>query len=223
MAMSGRLPFAIIGFVLLASVLAFVHSARGPAKSEIATSEAHTRVPVEGAEPSHAIGPTDAPVILEEFGDFQCPACSKLYPLLKAIQKEYAPRVRVVFREFPLAQHRKAILAAGAAEAAGMQGRFWEMHDVLYEDASSWTKASDAEAMFADYAHKLGMDQERFRQDLMSPEIKHRITLDRARGTSLGVVATPTVYLNGNEIPYAHLKTIEGLRSDLDQALKPKV
>ena len=216
-------PLAIIAIVLCSSVLGVIYFTRGPVKDQITTASAQPTIPVEGAEPPHSKGPTDAPVIIEEFGDFQCQACGKLYPLLKTIEKEYGSRIRVVFREFPLAQHRKAVLAARAAEAAGLQGRFWEMHDMLYENMSSWTSAPNMDEVFEDYAHQLGLDQERFRQDLAGLTVKNRVTLDRRRGTSMRVAATPTVFLNGTEIPYEQLKTIEALRVEIDRVLKTKM
>ena len=94
-------------------------------------------------EPTHIRGGATAPVTLEEYGDFQCQPCGRFYPVLKAAEQEYGNRLRVIFRHMPLRKHELAPLAARAAEAAGLQGRFWEMHDMLYENSLRWTKGVD--------------------------------------------------------------------------------
>ncbi len=106
---------------------------RDPATTGASPTPAPLNVSQLGANPPHSIGPADAPVTLEEFGDFQCPPCGLLHPVLKDMEKEFGPQLRVIFRQFPLAQtHQHAINAARAAEAAGMQGKFWEMHDLIF-------------------------------------------------------------------------------------------
>jgi protein-disulfide isomerase len=176
--------------------------------------------PLPGAEPPHVRGPENATVTLEEFADFQCPACGNFYPVLKSIEREYGTRVRVIFREFPLTmQHQHATAAARAAEAAGLQGKFWEMHDLLYENRSSWSKTADVQPVFAEYAEKLGLDTERFKKDQTSAVVQSRISLDHQRARSVRVRSTPALYLNGVEIPFSQMKTVEALRSVLDRAL----
>src|SRR3989442_1237851 len=94
----------------------------------------------------HALGPANAPVTLEEFGDFQCPPCAKLSEPINELQKQY--NLRVIYREFPLSNHAHAREAAFAAEAAGRQGRFWQMHDLLYREQAVCSKSTDARALF---------------------------------------------------------------------------
>ncbi len=102
-----------------------------------------------GAQPPHTIGPEDARVTLEEFGDFECPPCGLLHPVLKTMEKEFGQRLRVIFREFPLVPtHPHALVAARSAEAAGLQGKFWEMHDLLFENQRSWHEEFDARPTF---------------------------------------------------------------------------
>ena len=164
------------------------------------------KVAQAGAEPAHTIGPADAPVTLEEFGDFQCPPCGLLHPVLKDMEKEFGSKLRVIFREFPLAQtHQHAIPAARAAEAAGMQGKFWEMHDVIFTNQRNWNTAFDARPIFEDYAVKLGLDIQKFRRDVNSSAVEQRIALDGRRGNALGVNGTPTVFMNGREVPFESL------------------
>jgi len=159
-----------------------------------------------GAQPPHSIGPENAPAVLEEFGDFECPPCGLLHPVLKTMEKEFGPRLRVVFREFPLVPtHPHALAAARSAEAAGLQGKFWEMHDLLFENQRTWHEQFDARPTFEGYAQKLGLDMERFRRDVSSQVVEQRIFLDGKRAHGLGVKGTPTVLLNGREVPFESL------------------
>jgi protein-disulfide isomerase len=197
------LPFIIIGGVLALAVLGgavLFRSAKQPAAP--ATPKAPTSGLV-GAKPPHVKGSDSAPVTLEEFGDFQCPPCGLFYPQLKKLEADYGPdKLRVVFRQFPLPQiHKHAVIAAFAAEAAGFQGRFWEMYDKLYTDQATWSKAPDPRPFFLDYARDIGLDPGRFVQDMSSPEADSRLMFDRQRGMSLGVVGTPTIFLNGRMLP----------------------
>lgn len=159
-----------------------------------------------GAQPPHAIGPENAPAVLEEFGDFECPPCGLLHPVLKTMEKEFGPRLRVIFREFPLVPtHPHALAAARSAEAAGLQGKFWEMHDLLFENQRTWHEQFDARPTFEGYAQKLGLDMERFKRDVSSQVVEQRIFLDGKRAHGLGVKGTPTVFLNGREVPFESL------------------
>jgi protein-disulfide isomerase len=159
-----------------------------------------------GAQPPHAIGAEDAPVTLEEFGDFECPPCGLLHPVLKTMEKEFGSRVRVIFREFPLVPtHPHALVAAKSAEAAGLQGKFWEMHDLLFENQKIWHGQFDARSTFEGYAQRIGLDMDRFRSDLNSKVVEDRIFLDGKRAHDVGVKGTPTVFLNGREVPFESL------------------
>jgi protein-disulfide isomerase len=155
-----------------------------------------------GSDPAQMLGATDATVMLEEFGDFECQSCGLLHSNLQSIKGEFGPRVVIVFREFPLvSKHAHALEAARAAEAAGLQGKFWEMHDLLYENQKTWHEASDVQPIFEGYASRIGLTVERFKRDLSSETVNQRIALDRERGYSIGVNSTPTVFLNGREVP----------------------
>ena len=148
--MKRNLPLLLIAGVLLAAfavgVLLF-KTMKQPSEAQTNANANHA-APSAGAEPPHVRGVESAPVTLEEFGDFECPPCGGLYPILKDIEREYGDRLRVVFRQYPLSQiHKHAYDAARAAEAAGVQGKFWEMHDLLYEKQSEWTVAPDPRSM----------------------------------------------------------------------------
>src|SRR2546425_2518317 len=190
-------------------------SAPGP--PAVTSSAASTAAP--GADPPHFRGSGSAAVTLEEFGVFECPPCGNLHPILKTIESEYGSRWRVIFRDFPLSPpHVHAVAAARAAEAAGLQGKFFEMHDLLYENQKTWADAFDVRPLFEGYARKIGLDVERFKRDQTNEIVERRITLDGSRGHSLGVKSTPTIFLNGVEIPFAQYSP-EGLRPVINKAL----
>jgi len=152
---------------------------------------ARLAVPVSGHD--HARGPADAPVTLVEYGDFECPACGAAYPVVAALQRELADRLRFVFRNFPLGTiHPHATDAALAAEAAGMQGRFWEMHDLLYENQ----QALEPEDLWR-YAESLRLDADRFEEDRRGAECARRVRHDFLGGARGGVNGTPTFFVNG--------------------------
>lgn len=217
--MKRTLPFVIIAVVLGAGLLTAWYlqrsTAETPAPALASPTVATTASPAEGnptqpepgAEPSHAQGNAKAPVTLEEFGDFQCPPCGLLHPILKKMEEEFGPaKLRLVFREFPLVPtHAHALQAASAAEAAGLQGKFWEMHDLIYENQKSWADAFDVRPIFEDYATKIGLDLAQFKRDTGSEIVERRIFLDGKRAHSLGVKGTPTVFLNGKEVPFQSL------------------
>jgi protein-disulfide isomerase len=161
-----------------------------------------------GAEPAHTVGDAKAPVTLEEFGDFECPPCGALHPILKSLEEEFgAAKVRIIFREFPLVpNHAHALAAARAAEAAGLQGRFWEMHDMIYEHQKDWHEAFDVRPIFEGYAKTIGLNVEQFTRDNTSEIVERRIFLDGNRAHSLNVQGTPTVFLNGKEVPFPSLE-----------------
>ena len=177
----------------------------GPSTSEV------------GGEQMHVRGQPRAPVTLEEFGDFQCPPCATAAGVIDKLEQDYGPRLRVVWRNFPLAMHAHALEAALAAEAAGLQGRFWEMHDLLYQNQDVWSKASDVRPFFNMYARSLGLDAERFAKDSASDEVKARVVSDGEHGVSRGVKNTPTFFINDREVRNSF--SPERLHEAIDAAL----
>jgi len=144
-------------------------------------------------ERDHAAGPADAPVTLVEYGDFECPYCAMAYPIVKAAQRRLGDRLRLVYRHFPLREaHPHAQHAAMAAEAAGAQGRFWAMHDALFNDPGSLDDA----ALVA-RAHRLRLDVARFEGELTGGVYAPRVREDFRSGVRSGVNGTPTFYVNG--------------------------
>lgn len=220
--MKRSLPFLIIGIVL-AAALALVWIALTPSKPsgqpQNASPTPTAEVP-DGAEPAHLRGDAKAAVTIEEFGDFQCGACGGYYPELKKMEADFGDRLRVIFRERPLIPpHEHALIAAQAAEAAGLQGRFWEMHDKLYENQATWTVAKDLVPVFVDYAKQIGVDPDRFMKDLNGEAVAQRIFLDGRRAHALGINSTPTFFVNGKEAKDQSWNP-EGLRAMINEALK---
>jgi protein-disulfide isomerase len=162
-------------------------------------------------------GNPKASVTLEEFGDFECPPCSHLAGVIKEVEHDLGDRLRVIFRHFPLEIHAHAREAAYASEAAGLQGRFWEMHDLLYKEQAGWTKATDVRKVFIGYAGVLGLDMDRFAQDVKSEQAKDRVDSDAQRGRALGVKNTPTVFINNTELPFASFNPA-GIRAAIDHS-----
>lgn len=221
------LPFIIIGGVLAVALGAGVvlfRSAKqapsAPADKNSSTAEKNPSSVLAGAKPAHAKGSENAPVTLEEFGDFECPPCGALHPLLKKLMDDYGEeKLRLVFRQYPLPQiHKHAVSAAYAAEAAGLQGRFWEMYDKLYSDQATWSKAPDPRIFLLQYARDIGLDVDRFQRDMNSPEAQTRVMFDYQRGRSLGVTGTPTIFINGRLLPPE--TTDKQLREMIDAGIK---
>jgi protein-disulfide isomerase len=221
------LPFIIIGVVLVAVIVAVILMSRSATtgNSEQANaglgmnSAQPMRAQQPGAPNPYARGGPNAPVTLEEFSDFQCPACGGLEPGLRRVVREYGERVRLVFRNFPLSMHKYAFIAARAAEAAGQQGKFWEMHDMLYDNQKEWSEAMEPRVQFDAYATRLGLDVQRFRADMTRQDLAERINADLLRGGTLNVRGTPTIYLNGRELMPGKLVTEDDLRREIEAAL----
>jgi len=171
-----------------------------------------------GAEPVHLRGGPDGPVVLEEFGDFECLPCSLIWPVLEKLEHDYDNQLAVVFREHPLRMHRYALDAARAAEAAGLQGRFWEMHDTLYRNRATWVRADYIRPYLNDYATELQLDVDRFKTDMDAEEVAKRVAADQDRGDSLGIDRTPVIFVNGEKVPVTEHNE-KGLRNAIDKAL----
>lgn len=148
----------------------------------------------------HIKGNKQAKVVLIEYSDFQCPACAFYSPIVKQLSKEYNNKIAIVYRHFPLPQHGNAKITAYAAEAAGKQGKFWEMNLLLFEKQKEWSEKPNVEQILSDYAKSLNINLEKFKNDLDNQEIKEKVENDLASGERLNLEATPTFFLNGEQI-----------------------
>ena len=163
-----------------------------------------------------------SPVVLEEYGDYQCPPCGALYPELKKIEGEYGDQLRIVFHHFPLMKmHKNALAAAHAAEAARNQNKFWEMHDRLYRNQKEWVDQEDPRPTFIGYARELKLNAEQFKRDMDSNQVDQRISADIQRGSAAGVTGTPTVFIDNQMLRY-EATNAEGLRRGINLMLERK-
>lgn len=165
------------------------------------------------------IGSDSAKVKLVEFSDFQCPACQAAEPVVRKVRTDYPKDVQFIYRHFPLPQHAYGKQAAYFAEAAGEQGKFWEMHDKLFETQTEWSALgdSDAAAFFLNLAVQLGLDENKVKQAVAENTFNSKIDSDLAEGRSLGVNSTPTFFLNGRKLT---LQKFEDLNTAVAEELK---
>ena len=172
------------------------------------------RLAVPVSERDHTLGPPDAPVTLVEYGDYECPYCGRAYPIVKELQQRMGERLRFVFRNFPLnTLHEHAGVAAQAAEAAAGQGKFWEMHDILYEH-------QDDLADVQQYALKIGLEIYQFEADLSGEKYAKRVRDDFRGGVRSGVNGTPTFFING--VRYNGEHTYDAMLAALENAAAAK-
>lgn len=163
-----------------------------------------------GTTSNHTEGNTASKVNLVVYGDFQCPVCGQFYPVEKQIVDTYKQDISFTFMHFPLESiHPNARAAARAAEAAGLQGKFFEMHNLLYVNQSGWSNSGDALTLFTGYATQLGLDTAKFKTDFASETVNSTINADLKNGNSKGVNGTPTYYLNGKKLSNADIGTYE--------------
>lgn len=218
--MKRYLPFVIVAAVALTIISSATLLYRAKRKPALLMSKNGNAAETSAGD-IHASGNPNAPVVLEEFGDFQCPPCAMLSEPINQFEKDYRPTLRVVYHNFPLAVHAHAREAALVAEAAGLQGRFWEMHDLLYREQAIWSKAMDVRTLFNSYAGMLNLDVERFKRDMDSEQTSERVIADQKQGASLGVKNTPTIFLNNREVDPKSLNPA-ALRAEVEEAMKTK-
>ncbi len=212
--MKRYLPFVIIAAVLAAAIGAGALMFRSTQPQPSTTSS-----PAGSPIASPTAVTSKSVVTIEEFGDYQCPPCGALHPTVKNLKNEYGDRVRFVFYHYPLTQiHKHALEAAHAAAAAGLQGRFLEMHNLLYESQSAWSEASDLRPIVVNFARQLGLDVERFVRDMDGARVDALVSADVRRANAMGVNATPTLFIDGQLIKNEDL-TAENLRKEINQRL----
>ncbi|MEO5627741.1 MAG: thioredoxin domain-containing protein [Candidatus Saccharimonadales bacterium] len=167
---------------------------------------------------NHVLGEGNK-VSLVEFGDYQCPACGQYFPIIEQIKAKYADQISFRFANFPLVQiHPNAMVAARAAEAASLQNKFWEMHDLLYRNQTTWAQASNPSSYFEKYAADLKLDITKFKADSASAGVLATINADVAEAQGYGATGTPTFILNGKKIDSP--TSIEAFSEVIDQAIK---
>jgi protein-disulfide isomerase len=154
-----------------------------------------------GAVTNHVYGEGKSGVRLVEYGDFQCPACYQYFPVVKQVKEKYKDQITFQFRNFPIfSAHPNAIASARAAEAADLQGKYWEMHDLLYQNQQSWSPSSNPQKDFEAYAQQLGLNVAKFTTDFKSSLVNNRVQADLKEANRLKVESTPTFFIDGKKI-----------------------
>ena len=154
-------------------------------------------------EQDHVKGNSNADVVIIEYSDFQCPACGAYFPVVKELEKSYGDKIAVVYRHYPLVSlHANAEAAARASEAANLQGKFWDMHDKLFENQRVWADLSSGKVIdkFKSYAKEIGLDVNKFSQDFSSSVVKDRVRRDSQSALHAGLSGTPSFFVNGEKI-----------------------
>lgn len=196
--------FGVACVALLGGLIAF--SKKDQSGIDLSSVNAKAIIPTSdqsGNIADHVEGDPKSKVVLIEYGDFQCPSCGGAHPGVKKITEDYGDKIAFVFRNFPLTTiHPNALAASAAAEAAGVQGKYWEMHNILYEQQNSWSNASSEErtTKFVTFAKQLGLDETKFRENIASDTVAKKISFDQATGKKLEVSATPSFFLNGEKV-----------------------
>ncbi len=230
---NSSLPLAIIGLVLVVAIGSgwwLYSNAKTPATMKSNTNTQKKTLDSQaalalyqnapaGAQPPNTLGAPTAAVTVEEFADYQCPTCATVHTKMKEINSLYSGRIKFIFRSYPLTQiHKNAYDAAAAAEAAGLQGKFWAMQDQLFTNQQAWSNSNEARKIFEEYAGKIGLDTAKFQTDMLGLQTKSRVDADLARGRALAISGTPTVYINGNKLAFEQME-VAAMRQIIDAEL----
>lgn len=210
----------IVGFLVVATVVTIVAAVVSSGSLEGPSGRSDIPAPPV-TDSDWAVGPRDAKVTLIEYADFQCPACKSYHPMVKRLLAEYGDRILFVSRNFPLYSiHPNAGISAQAVEAAGLQGKYWEMYDILFERQGEWASTRTnqvVERHFNGYAEEIGLDLERFGEDINSDQVLRRIEADVDSARDVGVNSTPTFYMNLQQIQ--NPRSYDEFKSIIDNAL----
>src|SRR6185503_17138199 len=191
-------PVIIIILAVAVAAGAAVFLSRQP---EEASGSNATPLTVDIKGGGHFRGPETAEVTLVEFGDYQCPSCGAYHPFVKEILNRYPKQVRLEFHHFPLISiHPNSMAASKAAEAAGLQGHYWEMHDALCEYQPSWSTRPDPKPTFASIANSIGINGTILTQSMDNPQLQDRILKDVEQGNTVGIQAVPTFFIDGQQV-----------------------
>lgn len=214
----------IIICVAIFGVLIAVSRGDGADVAKVDGTKALAASPESGNIPDQVFGKKDSKVVLLEYGDFACPGCGSAYPILKELSEEYKDKIAFIFRNFPLTSlHPNAKAAAAAAEAAGLQGKYWEMHDKLYEEQQRWSGLSVGERTdtFIEYAQLVGVkDIEQLKRDMSAEPVGKKISFDQALGKKAGADSTPTIFLNNKQVESDTWNNKDKFKAAIEEALK---
>src|SRR5258708_51277 len=205
----------VIGAIVLIVFGGFVvFATKGKTNNTTATASVDTSLLIGGDCQETS---TKAGMSIVEFGEYQCPCCGEEHPIIKEVLKQYGNKINFVFRNFPLTQHPNALPGAEAAEAAGAQGKYWEMHDKLYENQDKWSGLGNPIDTFTGYAKELGLDTDKFKKEVEEKKYNDFILKDLADGNLIAINATPTFFVNGSKI--VGVPNLNELKSTIDALL----
>jgi protein-disulfide isomerase len=209
-------PILIIAIVLAVTIVGLFFLLRARPSEDFVATKTQPGTEVRDKTPEAIV------VTLEEFGDYQCPPCGELHPSLKKMKQEFGSNLNFVFRNLPLTTlHKNALAAAQAAEAARMQNRFWEMHDLLYENQDLWKDDINPKVIFWKFAADLGLDTGRFMRDMDDKQVNLRIDADRSAAAELGIDGTPTLLIDGRMLR-PEVTNPDGIRKGIEFTMSRK-
>ncbi len=232
---SSMAPFVIIGLIALVTIVGIYAVSKSGKNEESNTNtnttaaaqseadkkaqEAYAKAPA-GATPANFLGSENSPVVVEEFADFQCPTCGVVHPKVKEVVSHFGSKIKFVFRNYPLTQlHPHAYDAAVASEAAGLQGKFWQMQEMIFTNQATWSAQSNARNIFKEYAGKIGLNVAQYETDTLGLSAKQRVDSDMQRGNAIGIQSTPTILINGKVVPFSQVE-IASLKALIEAELK---
>lgn len=202
--------------VLLACVLLLVGVFWVTKKKDTTSNSSGTT----GQPSQHIEGKGQKGVKLVEYADYECPYCGSYYPIVKAVEQKYDNEITYQFVNFPLAGHQNARAAHRAAEAASLQGKFWEMHDLLYTKQNDWKDSTNPASVFEGYAQQLGLNMDKYRQDANGEQVNATINADVQQGQNLNISGTPTFFLDGKNIGLP--QSVDEFSKLIDQEISSK-
>lgn len=205
----------VLGGIILLTVILFGIGIMFTGKTETVKTDLLTEL--ESVTGTNIKGNPDGADIVIEFADFQCPSCAVFAPVLNQFVDEHKDNIKFIMKYFPLVSiHKNAMNSAYAAQASANQGRFWEMHDLLYSKQAEWSELDNVEEQFIAYAKELGLDPDKFKDDYLSKEVRDIIRDDMSLSLRLGLDSTPTLFINGKK--YVGPPTIADFNSALEKS-----
>lgn len=209
--------FFFVALILAASTFLLVKIAT-PSSPQVLSETTAKPLPVSANDIQR--GNKEAKIVLVEYADFQCPACAYYHSFTKQVLAGFDEKILFVYRFFPLKQiHKNAFSSSQAAYAAELQGKFWEMQDLLYENQKAWSEAENAQDIFLSYAKKLDLDLEKYKKDFDNQATKNFINEQQDGGINMGVNSTPTFFVNGKQI-MQNPRTYEEFKQIIEKELK---
>ena len=213
--MSSRFGVILLSLVVIFAGIFFINKNKANAPTNGSGSSS--------AQPTnHTKGSSQKGVTLVGYGDFQCPACGAIHPIVKEVVSKYANDITFQFVNYPLtAIHQNAMAAHRAAEAADKQGKYWEMYDLLYGNQTAWSASTSASGIFEGYAAQLGLDATKYKEDAASSAVNDVINADTAKARKMDITATPTFFVNDKQLDPTP-QSVEEFSKYIDEAIKAK-